>query len=321
MGRPFSERVGGEPWRSEAEGWIVEQLDREGRTLAGDITQPRIRPWSTQLVVPTDAGTLWFKANCPSMGFEPLLHAELARIVPDVVDAPFAVDAERGWIVTVDRGATLGDSHEPTLDDWRQLLATTARIQRIVADSRDELVGTGLPDCSPATVPERFDRIIDLFIELPTEHPTHIAPEVEADVRAKRSQIVEAAQLLAESSLPSTWQHGDLHPWNVFATGESGLRVFDFGDGQWAHALEALSVPFGWIEARSELVWSDLIGAYLDAWGLTEAELKPMWDATALTQPVNRSLTWWSCLTGATAAEWREWGDAPLFHLLRVLET
>lgn len=320
MSRPFSEHVGGEEWRREAESWIDEQLESDGRTLTGEITQPRIRPWSTQLVVPTDAGTLWFKANCPSMAFEPLLHAELARLVPDAVDEPYAYDADRGWIVTADRGTTLGDSHEPSADDWRTLLGEAARMQRIVADHRAELLATGLPDCSPETVPERFDRIVETFAGLPPEHPSHVSADVEKELLAKREQVVDAAALLAEGSLPATWQHGDLHPWNVFAPEGAGLRIFDFGDGQWSHAIEVLSVPYGWIEARTELAWADLVGAYAEEWGLTEAELASQWDASALTQPVNRALTWWACLTDATAAEWTEWGDAPLYHLKRVLE-
>lgn len=320
MGRPFSEHVASDEWRRVAEDWIGEHLASSGRVLTDEITQPRVRPWSTQLVVPTDQGTLWFKANCASMAFEPLLHAELARIVPDAVDVPFAIDAERGWIVTADRGTTLGDSHEPTAADWRMLLAETARIQRVVADHGQELIATGLPDCSPITVPERFDRIVDTFAGLPVDHPSHVSPDVEVELRAKRDAIADAAQLLVEGSLPATWQHGDLHPWNVFAPADAGLRIFDFGDGQWSHAAEVLSVPYGWIEARTELAWGDLVDAYTDVWGITVSELSDQWDATALTQPVNRALTWWVCLAGATAAEWKEWGDAPLYHLKRVLE-
>ncbi len=270
--------------------------------------------------MPTDAGVLWFKANGRSMAFEPLLHAELARLVPDAVDEPFAIDADRGWIVTVDRGSTLGDSHEPTPEDWRGLLAETARLQRALADHHDELAATGLPDCSPATVPERFDRIVETFAALPPDHPSHIPADVEVDLSARRSAIVDAAAQLAESTLPVTWQHGDLHPWNVFATTD-GLRIFDFGDAQWSHAAEVLSVPYGWIEARTQLLWSDLVDAYADEWGVSETDLADQCSAAALTQPVNRALTWWACLADATAAEWAEWGDAPLHHLKRILET
>ena len=97
---PFSEVVTSPTWRSDAEEWIRDRVVAAGRTVTGEITQPRVRPWSTQLIVPTDAGLRWFKANCPALAFEPALHATLARLEPDEVDEPFAVDAERGWIVT-----------------------------------------------------------------------------------------------------------------------------------------------------------------------------------------------------------------------------
>ncbi len=42
--------------------------------------------------------------------------------------------------------------------------------------------------------------------------------------------------------------------------------------------------------------------------------------AAGLTQAINRTLLWWSCLQEASAAEWRTWGAGPLHHLTRVLD-
>lgn len=166
MDRPFSDLVATEGWRAAATGWVEDRLASVGRKVTGVIEQPRIRPWSTQLVVPTDRGTVWFKANCPAMAFEPGLHALLAELEPGEVDAPLAIDADRGWMMTADRGKTLGDSHEATLEE------------------------------------------------------------------------------LLAAPLPSSLQHGDLHPANVFVV-DAGMRLFDFGDAQWAHVLEVLAVPYG----------------------------------------------------------------------------
>ena len=321
MGRPFSERVVGDDWRRAAEKWIDEQLDQHGHSLAGPVEQPRVRPWSTQLTVPTDAGLLWFKANCSAMAFEPRLHDELARLAPGSVDAPYAIDAEHGWMLTRDRGVTWGDSHEPTVDDWRLVLAEAVGLQQAAATAADRLLATGLPDCSPSTVVDRFDRLAQILGALPEEHPSRIDADLDTRLRAFRPAIVDAAQELAESSLPATWQHGDIHPWNVFATGPGSLRVFDLGDSQWAHAAEMLSVPYGWITQRTSLSWPEVVEAFSEGWGVEADELGSQWAATGLTQPVNRAMTWWSCLTEATAAEWTEWGEAPLHHLTRVLDT
>jgi hypothetical protein len=323
MGRPFSERVAHDDWRHEAERWTRDALAARGLAVTGAVEQPRIRPWSTQLTVPTDAGRTWFKANCASMAFEPALQVELARLAPGAVDEPLAVDVDRGWILTLDRGPTLGDSRPPESDDWRRVLAHAAALQRVTADHGDALVATGLPDCRPSTVVGRFDRFVEVLSALPEEHPAHVPDELRSQLAAARPRVVDAVAELEESALPTTWQHGDLHPWNVFAaTG----RFFDFGDGQWAHAVEVLCVPEAWIaqpDAGGEAApvsWPDVLEAYADAWEVSADEVASLLRAAARTQPVNRTLLWWGCLQEATAAEWTQWGDAVLQQLTRVLE-
>jgi len=320
MGQPFSQRVADPTWRAEAESWIAARLDDSGWHLTGTIEQPRIRPWSTQLVVPTSGGALWFKANCRPMAFEPALHATLARLAPDEVDTPVAVDADRGWILTADRGTTLGDSHEPQLGDWQAVVRNAARLQQGLLGHRDDLLASGLPDCSPATVPTRFDRLLRLLTESSDDHPSLLGDDVAEQLQARRPFVAEAAELLEASSVPSTLQHGDLHPWNVFAV-DGGLRIFDFGDAQWAHALEVLSVPFGWVTSRSSLSWPAVERVYADEWGLDPDTFAALVRAAGLTQPVNRAFTWWTALQSATAAEWQEWGDAPAHHISNVLGT
>ncbi|MCD9199445.1 phosphotransferase [Aeromicrobium wangtongii] len=317
MGRPFSERVAHDDWRHTAEQWVRRELANRDIEVVGTIEQPRIRPWSTQLKVPTATGTVWFKANCAHLSFEPLLQAELARLAPDAVEAPCAVDAERGWMLTRDRGTTLGDAVEPTVDDWCRILAGAAALQRIVAGHEVTMLATGLPDCRPSTVVARYDRLLEILSALPEAHPGHVSDDLRSQLVAVCGRVADAAAELDESSLPTTWQHGDLHPWNVFA---ADGRLFDFGDGQWAHAAEILSVPHAWITRQDTISWPTVLEACADAWDVTPADLASQQRAAAVTQPVNRTLLWWGCLQEATAAEWTQWGDALLQHLTRVLE-
>ena len=318
---PFSQRVAEALWFEEATGWISEQVGAHGHRLVGPVEQPRIRPWSTQLVVPTDSGRWWFKANCRSLVFEPGLHDLLATLVPDAVDRPRAVDRERGWLLTADLGPTLHESGEPTAQDWHAMVAENARLQAALASHGDDLLGTGLPDCGPVTVLDRFDRLLSMYTDLPEQHPAHVSTELAVRLSSARPRLVDAVAQLAASPLPVTWQHGDLHPGNAFRGASAGMRLFDFGDSQWAHALESLVVPFGWITSLTQIAWDPILESYATAWGVDVAVVAADWWAVQMTHAVNRSVTWWGCLADATADEWAgEWGDAPVTHLSRVLD-
>jgi hypothetical protein len=194
MEESFAAVVGSSRWREQALSWIEQSLGSRGLSVTGEVAQPRIRPWSTQLVVPTDEGRFWFKANCRALAFEPAVHVELGRLVPWEVEPPAAFDAARGWLLTADRGLTLGERHEPTLADWQTVVGLAAELQRAVAAQGKELLDAGLPDCSPATVPDRFDALVATFSALPPDHPSHLRADEREELEAGRPTVVEAVQ-------------------------------------------------------------------------------------------------------------------------------
>lgn len=329
--RPFSALVTTGDWYDAAVAWASAALAPLGAHVTS-VAQPRVRPWSTQLVIDAEqrgrGARFWFKANCRAQAFEPGLQAFLAGVLPDAVAAPVAVDAERGWMLAADHGATLrearGDSGA-TGEDWLEVVAEWARVQRVLVDRTEEVVDLGVPDCSPGTVPARFELMLERVLGLPAGHPSAPDDATASALRGARSRVAEAAATLAASGLPSTLQHGDLHPGNVFATaaGERGrLRVFDFGDAQWAHPVETMLIPAAVMEyggldpapvdAAFRRVWAEHVVLDDDRW----AELVA---AAEVTQAVNRSLTWWDCLAEASDAEAEEWGESTLRHLSRVL--
>ncbi|MTB89370.1 phosphotransferase [Aeromicrobium senzhongii] len=315
---PFSTRVATPQWRTEAEGWIRAALADHAIAVTGTIEQPRIRPWSTQLTVPTDRGVVWFKAACPSMAFEPALQQALARLVPGSVQHPLAVERDRGWMLTLDHGPTLADQRTATLEDWRLALAEAARVQRALVPHRAELLATGLPDAGPETVVGRFDRLLQLHEHATAGHGALVAPERIVELRGRRSELVDACAELAESSVPSTWQHGDLHPGNLHE--DERIAFFDLGDGMWAHAIEILSVPYGVVTGEGSVPWPEVVTAWTEAWEIEPAEFDRLWRASALTHAVNRAVTWHRALVTATGAEIDEWGDAVEHHLASMLD-
>jgi hypothetical protein len=317
----FSQWVAADAWREEATAWIRTELAAVGRLVTGEVEQRRIRPWSTQLVVPTDRGTVWFKGNCPALAFEPAVHRALASLEPDEVDDPLAVDDDRGWMMTADRGATLGDSRDATLEDWQAVVRLAATLQRRVAREESTLCGAGLPDCSPSTVPARYQWLIEQLADLPEEHPSHLTREVRAELEVGLPVVEEAVEALVAARLPVTLQHGDLHPRNVFAVGSS-LRMFDFGDSQWAHALEMLAVPYGYVTRLTTHPWPDVLSAYAQVWSdvIAPADLEAMMTPAMVTHAVNRSFTWLGSIVGAQPHELVEWGDSPLYYLRLALQ-
>ena len=317
----FSQWLATDAWRAEATKWIADELAAVGLGVTGTIEQPRIRPWSTQLVVPSDQGRVWFKANCPSAAFEPAVHRALAELEPAEVEAPLAIDAGRGWMMTADRGLTLGDSHDATLTDWKAVVALAARVQRRVAGHGRTLVGQGLPDCSPATVPARFDWLVGELAALPTDHPSHLPADEAQSLRARSAVVDAAVEALLAAPMPSSLQHGDLHPRNVFAV-DDGLRFFDFGDAQWAHVLEVLAVPYGFATRVTHHPWAEILDAYAAVWSdVIDADaLESLMTPAMVTHAVNRSFTWLGAVVGAQPHELAEWGDAPLYYLRLALE-
>jgi len=305
---PFSVTVGSPAWRQEVEDWIRERSAEDGREVNGPVEQPRIRPWSTQLIVPTDRGRLWFKANCAALAFEPAVQWALADIAPTEVDRPVAIDPSRGWMLTADRGATLSASHEPTLDDWCRVVRNAALLQQAAADHGPLLLAAGLPDCSPESVPARLEDLVARWSGLPPGHPLRLEEPVAERILAVGDRVAAAARTLADSPLPTTFQHGDLHPNNVFAV-DGGLRIFDFGDAHWAHAAEVLGASRSWVSGVTTLPWRPIEEAYLEAWGLglSTDDLEELLRAATLCTPVNRSLTWWNAMTEATDEEWQHW--------------
>ena len=316
----FSVLVSEPGWRAEADRWIFTRLQEAGLSPAGPPEQRRIRPWSTHWVVPTSGDRVWFKANCPDLSFEPALQQLLAELAPGRVEPPIAVEDSRGWMLTWDRGDTLAERHEPTLAEWCAIGQEAGDVQCRAAGAREQVLSTGVHDCSPGTVPERFDALLARYAALDPQHPSHVTAGQLTQFRAVRPAVVDAAAALAQSPLPATVNHGDLHPGNVLIV-DGSLRLFDFGDAQWAAAPEVLGALWGWLTRRTRHPWRTVFAAYAEVWSdvVTSAEFDHLVAAAMVTLPVNRSVTWWSATRQTTTAELAEWGDAPLSQLSHLL--
>lgn len=219
--------------------WISAHVE-----VTGEITEPRVRPWSTVLRVPTSGGVVWFKSSRVGFDYEAALLDLIGPLAPDLVTEVIASRPDVGWLLMADAGEL---AHERAFD-WSEALVRYAELQRATAPLVEELFAAGVVDLRLGTLRERIETLL-----LPA-----LAPATADGLRARLPQILAE---LGELSPLVTLDHGDLHAWNVFVR-DGHVRILDWGDANVAHPLFSLSVE--WEPAAR--------AAYLGAWGALSAE-------------------------------------------------
>ncbi|KNX37007.1 phosphotransferase [Luteipulveratus halotolerans] len=290
-------------WRWEVTRWIDEVLARRGITrVPTSPRQPRLRPWSTQLVVETDHGRAWFKASVPESAPEPAVHRLLGEVAPDLLPTLWASDDEQRWTIGPDQGQLLRGVARPDtiVSLWSGVLRRYARLQRASATVADRLVAAGVPRRTPHD-------LVDAWQE-------------RAGVDAVSVPMLRAAaDRLTEVDLPITVEHGDLHAGNVFCAHGSAAavhdaRFFDWGDaylgnplGSLLIALRGPSYHFGLPEDPERD--ARLMRAYLTGWSdlVPTQTLEPLVPDALLLARVARLLSWDDALARATDNERAEW--------------
>lgn len=312
---PFTSLVTSSGWLAEIEHWAAAQLAVAGLPPVREWQQLRVRPWSTLLRSVGAASQVWLKAPCTAARFEPQLAVLLAEAFPASCAQPIAIEPHRGWLLTADHGASLADADGAA--PWPELLELGARLQRASSPHEQAFLNTGLPDHRPATVPGHYDAALGRLAQLPPRDP-HRPTDGELDrLTAARSVVDRASERLVASGFAATWQHGDLHPANAARVG-AGLRLFDLGDGQWAHPFELLGVPEECLARASAPSFDHAIARYLAAWDCSPRAFAQLRPALRVSYAVNRATTWLDCLAEATPQEWEQWGSAPLEYLRRI---
>lgn len=306
-------------WLPHAEAWVREWARGAGVGLLSEFMLYRNRPWSSHYTLESDMGRLWFKASCGALGFEPALQTQIAAFAPELVHDPLAIDSDRGWMLTLDQGTPVGNDHNGTLVDWLTFVLQIVSLQQGLMGHRERVLATGIPDCSPGTVVDRFDRLVVLLSQLPSDHPSQLSDLDVAELAAVRADVEHAVDVLMDGPLGPSWQHGDAHLGNAF-TRADGVAVFDFGDSQWGHVLETLVVPYSILETEHPNWWNHVESAWRHAWGLNEATFTDMWTAARRTQAVNRAATWHAINECVSAEPLHQWADRARHHLLRTID-
>jgi Phosphotransferase enzyme family len=297
--------------------WIAAQLTEAGRQYAGEIGEPRVRPWSIVVQVATDDGSVWFKANRAQTTYEPALLGVLVQRVPGMVLTPLAIDVDRGWSLLPDGGPILRSFPDDTvLRHWERVLPAYAQLQRDLAAHLEDLTTAGVPDERPARLPELFALLLDQTDVLLVGEPDGLSPVELDQLRSVGPALTASCKVLADSAIPSTVDHGDLHDGNVFVTA-AGPAVFDWGDACVTHPFASLLVTMSALRARFDLApdapaLARLRDAYLEPWTAfhNRSELAELASLAVAIAPLNRALSWGRALSAVPPAYQREYRDA-----------
>jgi hypothetical protein len=313
-------------WRTEALAWIDDQLVRLGRPRAGDVAQPHLRPWSTVMTVPTQAGTVWFKASGPGTAYEPRLLLALASWGTPMLLSPLAVEPERSWMLLPDGGMRLRDRLDggAGVDEWLRILPAYASLQRGLAPKASALVELGVPDLRPAAMPGLLARLLG-------DPRSGLGAPDRNRLEQLLPTYVDWCATLAASGIETTLQHDDLHDGNVFVApaGAGSLdddRIFDWGDAVVAHPFGTLLATLRSIASRDvNLGRADLLrlrDAYLEPWTADQprAALEETVATALRVGAVGRAFAWDRALSGVPPEAHGEFAGAVGEWLLELFE-
>jgi hypothetical protein len=250
-------------WQGEVDEWLDEQLSSLGLQRTGPSVIVKFWSLSAVLRIPVSPAAstahgvgqnVYFKAACPLFRAEAAITAALTRLVPHHVPEVLAVDPDRGWMLMNPLpGARARLPPEAAPAAARAL----AELQMITSEHMSTFVAAGAVDRTLQPTLDGLSMIVNDSLELDR------LTEAERD-RARRMEpwLAEQLSAVAESGLPYTITHGDLHPGNI-AKDQNRLVIYDWTDAAVSFptldaVLLASSIPD---EYREETV-----AGYVDRW-------------------------------------------------------
>ncbi|GAA3008882.1 phosphotransferase [Actinokineospora diospyrosa] len=278
-------------WQAGAQEWLDERLAGAGITRTGPLTEHKVRSWAAVLTAPTTSGPVWFKATAPGTAAEVGLYEILRAVVPDRVLAPIATDTTRGWLVLPDGGPTLTEQHEII-----EFLPLYGQLQRDLAAHTDAMLAAGVTDMRPARLPERFAEALAVIDDVPP------------DIAAMGPQVTRWCERLAQSPVPVSLDHNDLHAGNFLRGG----RFYDWGDAVIAHPFASMLVPFSLVGDDHTRARDAYLEPFTDL--APRAELVADLDLACRVGKIARALTWHRAINGEPSP----FADAPRAHLVAL---
>ncbi|HEY9292850.1 MAG TPA: hypothetical protein VIP98_16345 [Microlunatus sp.] len=241
-------------WTQVVDTWVTCRLAEQNRQITGDPVTFRARFWSVVRCYPTGEGLVWFKEANPGHHFEAGLTAAMARLAPDHIVVPIAVDPGHGRLLTNDHGTTLDHADVEDQPTRRMVVGELARLQCTLLGRISAEEHPGLLALPPATVGERVRTVIREWATLPSDHPLHTGPGLQEQA-GRAADVLDQCTASISDLVPVDLETNDVYPANICADRSASrlrLRFFDFGNAVWGHPFVTLH---GFLDAVEE--WNE----------------------------------------------------------------
>lgn len=213
------------------------------------------------------------------------------------VEEPAAADPDQPWVLIEDVGQPLyeyGYSPDTQVRVWCGVVSQYADLQRQVPTA--EASAVGVPDFTPAALPERLTELIDQPEWLNPDQPS-TAGTISQRLLAAGAEVAELARQLDVGISPAI-QHDDLHEANVMIRADQAghPRLIDWGDAVISHPFQTMRITLRSLAHKLRTTVRDprisrVADAYLEPWradGWRQADLEDQlhvaWRLTALTR-------------------------------------
>ncbi|MFT4163726.1 MAG: phosphotransferase [Microlunatus sp.] len=298
-------------WRADAELWAFKQLTARGMQPVGRMLDLSIQPWSAVWRIFTDvgsrhacgttAGDVVLKQIAPDTP-EISTYEFCAEIAPDFIDPLLGADRSTGRMLFRDGGPTLHEDANVGPDSVAALVIDYAHFQQALIGYEARAIAAGIPSWDPTTAPAELESQVQILAAMPPSDIRRITSSQQQALLDELNVYEVAGQILANSALPRTLDHGDLWLGNVLPPDRNGRhRFIDFGNAVWTHPfLSVLPLlhdcyqrwaprdsPFTLDRADLRLVSSAYLGEWFDY--ASPRECESAFAAAARLAPLLRS--------------------------------
>jgi hypothetical protein len=289
-------------WQRQAHQWIHAEAERNSIQLTGEIEQPHAYAWSTVMHVPSNEGTLFFKATAGETLHEIALTQKMAGWFPDCMPELVSVDTVRGWMLMRDGGEQLRTFIRPAknIRPWEPIITRYAELQIGLAEYVDEILALGIPDHRLAALPSLYKQLLADEESLMIDQEKGLTSNDSHQLQNLTSRFEQTCADLAAYGIPDSVNHGDFHHGNILIK-NGRITFFDWGDASVTQPFVSLRTFFVSIEIALNLddysftpEMASLLERYLEPWQRFSSK-EALADAYRLSKPVAsivKALSW-----------------------------